>query len=1015
MWTDLFIKKPVLAVSINLLILLIGLSSIHRLNVRQYPKSDSAVLIVNTVYVGANADLVRGYITTPLERAIASADGIDYLDSSSAQSLSTIRVNLRLNYNVNDALTQVQSKINQVRNDLPPESESPVIEVQSKDSPFAAMYISFYSDRLEQNQITDFLTRVIQPKLSAVTGVQKAEILGDRTFAMRVWMKPDQMASLNISPAEVRAALSANNSLSAVGNTKGAYIQVNLTANTDLKTKEEFENLVIRADKGNIIRLKEIASIELGAQNYEQDVRFGGKKATFMGIYVLPNSNSLDVIQSIRKLFPELKKTLPSGLMADISYDSTTYISDALHEVFKTLGETILIVIIVIYLFIGSLRSVLIPLVAIPLSLVGSCALMLALGFTLNLLTILAIVLAVGLVVDDAIVMLENIERHISKGMNPFDAALKGARELFTPTIAMTITLAAVYAPLGFQGGLTGALFKEFAFTLSSSVVISGIVALTLSPMMSSKLLHSQKEIKGFEKFLSDFFEKLKSKYMGLLKGTIRYRPVTLFASLVLSLLVIPFYLFSFRELAPKEDQGVVFGIIQAPPNASLDQTMLYASQLNDIYSKIPEWNQTFQIIGPSGGFSGMVVKPWGERNRTTTKIAEVAPPLFNSLSGIQTIITTPDPLPGGSDFPVEFMLTTTSESIQLVEYANALVGAAFQSGKFIFADTDIKFDLPQSRIILDRDKISSMGLTLQQVSGELGSMFGGNYVNRFSIQGRSYKVIPQIERSERLNPEQIKEIYIRGAEGNLIPLSTFATIENSVEPRQLHRFQQQNTAKIYGVPRPGVTLDQALEVLEKKSKEILPNGFNIDYSGGSRQLRSEGNSLLETFVLAIFLIYLVLAAQFESFRDPLIILLGSVPLALAGAMLFVFLGIQHSTINIYTQVGLITLVGLVAKNGILIVEFANKLQEEGLSQMEAVIEASATRLRPILMTSAATVFGHLPLVFVTGAGAAARNNIGIVLVTGMTIGTIFTLFIVPSIYLLLGANRTPQKIATPE
>lgn len=1010
MFTDLFIKKPVLAISVNLLILLIGLSSIHQLNVRQYPRSDSAVIIVNTAYIGANAELVRGFITTPLERAIASADGIDYLESSSTQNMSTIRVNLQLNYNVNDALTQVQSKINQVRNDLPPEAEAPIIEVQSKDTPFASMYISFYSETLNQNQITDYLTRVIQPKLSAVAGVQRAEILGDRTFAMRVWLKPDAMASLGVSPLEVRSALSANNSLAAIGSTKGSYIQVNLTANTDLKTKEEFENLVVRQDQGTIIRLKEVATIELGAQSYDQDVRFGGKKATFIGVYVLPNSNSLDVIQAIRDLFPEIKSSLPSGLQADISYDSTAYIRDSLREVFKTLSETVLIVIVVIYLFIGSLRSVLVPLVAIPLSLVGACALMLALGFTLNLLTILAIVLAVGLVVDDAIVMLENVERHISEGLPPIDAAIKGARELLTPTIAMTITLATVYAPIGFQGGLTGALFKEFAFTLSASVLISGVVALTLSPMMSAKLLHSQKEIKGFEKFLVDFFERLKSFYKIILEDTLRHRPVTIFASIVLSLLVIPLILFSFRELAPKEDQGVVFGIIQAPPNASIDQTMLYASQLNEVYSQFPEWAQTFQIIGPTGGFSGMVVKPWGERKRTTIKIAEEAPPAFQHLTGIQTIITTPEPLPGGSDFPVEVMLTTTSDSYQLVDYATQLVGAAFMSGKFIFADTDIKFDVPQTKIILDRDKIASMGLNLQQVSAELGSMLGGNYVNRFSIQGRSYKVIPQVERTERLNPDQIQDFYIRGSEGKLIPISTFSKLENSVEPRQLNRFQQQNSAKIYGVPRPGVTLDQALKVLEAKGKEILPNGFNIDYAGGSRQLRSEGNTFIFTFLLSICLIYLVLAAQFESFRDPFIILLGSVPLALTGAMLFVFVGVKGSTINIYTQVGLITLVGLVAKNGILIVEFANKLQEEGLSKLDAVREAAATRLRPILMTSAATVIGHMPLVFVTGAGAAARNNIGIVLVTGMTIGTLFTLLIVPSIYMLLGTDHKGQK-----
>lgn len=1013
--TDLFIRKPILAISINLLILLIGISSIQKLNVRQYPRSDSAVIVITTAYIGANADLVRGYITTPLERAISSAEGIDYLESASRQGLSTIKVNLQLNYKPNDALTQIQSKIAQVRNELPPEAENSVINVQSKDTSFASMYISFYSDKLDENQITDYLTRVVQPKLSVVPGVQRAEILGDRTFAMRIWLKPDRMASLGLSATEVRAALSGNNALSAVGNTKGSYIQVNLTANTDLKNKTEFENLIVQEKNGTIIRLKEIADVELGAQSYEEDVRFGGKKATFMGIYVLPNANALDVIKGVRTIFPEIQKSLPTGISGSISYDSTKYISDSIHEVIKTLTETVLIVIVVIYLFIGSIRSVLVPLVAIPLSLVGACSLMLILGFTLNLLTLLAIVLAVGLVVDDAIVMLENVERHISEGKSPIDAAIIGARELLGPTISMTITLATVYAPIGFQGGLTGSLFREFAFALSGAVVISGVVALTLSPMMSSFLLHSNKEIHGFEKWLNLFFEKVKKIYRSILKETLVSYRLTLFVGLIVGLLWIPFYLFSKKELAPAEDQGVVFGIVQASPNASLDQTTLYSNSINDRFSQFPECDQTFQIIGPNGGFSGMVLKPWTERHRTAQQLTQEAMVKFSDLSGIQFIAVTPPALPGGSDFPVEFIISSTDEPRLLLDYAHQLVGKAFQSGLFMFADSDLKFDIPQTEIVFDRNKVASMGLNLQQVSADLGAMLGGDYVNRFSIQGRSYKVIPQIKRSQRLNPEQIKNLYVRGPEGKLVSLSTFATLKNSVEPRQLNRFQQLNSVKIYGPMIPGITLDQALTYLEKEARKILPSEYSIDYSGESRQLRQEGSSLAQTFILAILLIYLVLAAQFESFRDPFIIILGSVPLALSGALVFVFLEVKGSTINIYTQVGLITLVGLVAKNGILIVEFANKLQEEGLSKLDAVREAASTRLRPILMTSAATVFGHLPLVFVTGAGAAARNNIGIVLVTGMTIGTIFTLFIVPSIYLLLGANRTPKKIAAQE
>lgn len=1015
-WTDIFIKRPVLAICVNVLILLVGIQAVRQLSVRQYPRSDSAAITITTAYVGASADLVQGFVTTPLERAIAAADGIDYLESSSKQGMSTITARLRLNFNVNDALTQIQSKVAQVRNDLPPEAEAPVLNVENKDSQFAAMYLSFSSKDFKENQITDYLTRVVQPKLSAIKGVQRADILGNRTFAMRIWLKPDRMSALNISPADVNRALSSNNALAAIGNTKGSMIQVNLTANTDLRTPKEFEDLVVKESKGTLIRVRDIADVALGAETYDDQVQFTGKTATFMGIFALPNANVLEVTEAVRQIFPELQAGLPSGLQGDIAYDSTAYINDSIHEVIKTLTETILIVIVVIYLFLGSFRSVLVPVMAIPLSLLGACALMLVMGFTINLLTLLAIVLAVGLVVDDAIVMLENVERHIQEGLKPVAAALKGARELVGPTIAMTITLAAVYAPIGFQGGLTGALFKEFAFTLAGAVVISGFVALTLSPMMSSRLLHDGEHETKYQKLLNRFFDRLRLAYRRRLDGVLKYAPVTLTLAVLIMLLSVPFYLFSMKELAPMEDQGVVFSIIQAQPNASLDQTLLFAGKVEETFRNFPERNQTFQITNPSGGFAGMIAKPWSQRSRTVMQIQQEANVSLSAIPGIRAIPITPAPLPGGSDFPVEFVITSTDSPSRIVEFSNELVNRAFASGLFIFADSDLKYDLPQAEVVLDRDKIAAMGLNLGQISNDLGALLGGNYVNRFSIQGRSYKVIPQAKRQERLNPSQLGAVYVTGPNNQLVPLSGFASIKETVEPRQLNRFQQLNSAKIQAVLVPGTTLDQGLKFLEDESKKLLPPGFSHDYAGESRQLRVEGSAFMTTFVLAAILIYLVLAAQFESFRDPFIILFGSVPLALAGALLFVFLGVKGTTINIYTQVGLITLVGLVSKNGILIVEFANSLREQGMSKWDAILEASATRLRPILMTSVATVVGHAPLMFVTGAGAAARNNIGIVVVSGMAIGTIFTLFVVPAIYLVISSNgsRVPHDHSHP-
>ena len=1018
-FTDLFIKRPVLAICVNLVILIAGLQAIRSLSVRQYPRSDIAEVQVSTVYVGANADLVRGFITTPLERVIASADGIDYMESTSSQGISTIDVHLKLNYDTNAALTQIQAKVAQVRNDLPPEAQAPVIDLQTSDNQFAAMYIGFSSKDLDQNQITDYLTRVVQPKLTAISGVQRADILGGRTFAMRIWLKPDQMAARGVSPSDVRDALSKNNYLSALGSTKGSAVSVNLVANTNLRTADDFRQMVIKQQNGVVVRLGEIADVVLGAENYDSDVRFNGESATFMGIWVLPTSNSLDVIKQVREALPAIGAQLPQGMKLGIPYDSTEYIQDAINEVLHTLTETLLIVVVVIFLFLGSFRSVLIPVIAIPISLIGAVFLMLLAGFTINLLTLLAIVLSVGLVVDDAIVMVENVERHLHMGKAPFRAAIDAARELVGPIIAMTITLAAVYTPVAIQGGLTGALFREFAFTLAGAVIVSGFVALTLSPMMGSKLLRQGDTERGFAGIVNRQFEHVRNLYARLLSGTLRYRPVVLTLWVIVALLMIPFYMFSQRELAPAEDQGIVFSIIQSPANSTLDQTNLFTKQVYDVFHSIPESASIFQITQPTGGFGGMVTKPWSERKKTAQQLlVQVSGPL-SEIPGIRVIPLTPSPLPGGGTFPVDFVIQSSAEPQQVSELATQLVQKAMASGMFIFADTDVKFDQPQTEVVFDRDKIRSQGVDMSQAGQDLSTLLGGNYVNRFSIQGQSYKVIPQVKREERLTPDQLGHMYVKGSNNQLVPLSTFATLKTTTQPRSLNKFQQLNAVRIQGVIPPPVPLDKALTFLETQAKQMLPQGFTFDYAGESRQLRVEGSKFLGTFLLSGVLIYLVLAAQFESFRDPFIILAGSVPLAISGALTFSFLG--FTTLNIYSQVGLITLVGLVSKNGILIVEFANHLQERGHSKLEAVTEAAATRLRPILMTTAATVFGHLPLVFATGPGAGARNSIGIMLVSGMIIGTAFTLFVVPSIYMLVAKRHVamvdsePTEVVLPE
>ena len=1014
-FTDLFVKRPVVSIVVSLLILIAGLQAIRGLSVRQYPRSDNATVTVTTPYVGASAELVRGFITTELERAIGGADGIDYIASQSLPGVSIINAQLELNYDPIKALSEITSKVNQVRGNLPPEAEAPSINVESADSEFASAYLAFKSDILEPNQVTDFLARVVQPRLSALEGVQRADILGGREFAMRIWLDPTKLAAYGVSPSEVRAALGANNYLAALGQTKGSLVAANLSADTDISTVEDFEKLVLRGEGDSVIRLGDVATVELGSQDNDTVVRALGEEAIFMGIFPLPNANTLDVMELVRADLADIQSTLPSGMTAEVAYDASEYIATSIFEVGKTMAETLAIVMLVIFLFLGNFRSVLIPIAAIPISLIGAVFLMQLFGFSINLLTLLAIVLAVGLVVDDAIVVVENVERHISEGLGRVEAAMLGARELVGPVIAMTATLVAVYLPIGLQGGLTGSLFREFAFTLAGAVTISGVVALTLSPMMSAALLREGDHERGFTGRVNRAFDRVRRGYARGLDATLRARPAVYVVWITISLLCIPMFIMSPKELAPTEDQGIIFGIIDASANSTIEAASGWSLLADETFRDVEETDFTFQLTNPQGGFGGMALEDWSERERTVFEIkAEVAAKL-NGISGLSMFPVTPPALPGGGQFPVEFLLASTEEPERILDYAQQLQGAAIQSGLFAFPPIiDTKIDKAESRLIIDRDRVADMGLTMQQVGADVGTLLGGQYVNRFNKDGRSYRVIPQAIRSERLNPDQLEDLYVSGPDGQMVQLGAIADVENRTVPRALNRFQQLNAVKLSGVTI--ATLDEALTFLEDTAAGIVPANYSIDYTGESRQLRLEGNKFLPAFILAVVLIYLTLAAQFNSFRDPLVILAGSVPLAMFGALIFTFLKMPNpelpywtnsftTTLNIYSQVGLVTLIGLVAKNGILVVEFAKQMQQKGLNKLAAIRSAATTRLRPILMTTVATVAGHFPLVLVTGAGAEARNSIGLTLVGGMAIGTLFTLFVIPSVYMLLARD----------
>ena len=1005
-WTDIFIRRPVLSLVVSALVLVFGLKAVGSLPVNQYPQTQNALVTITTAYYGADPETIAGFITQPLETAIAQSQGIDYLSSMSVSGLSTITATLKLNYDSNAALTQIQTQISSVKNQLPPQAQQPVLTVQIGQST-AAMYMGFYSDDIPNNAITDYLLRVVKPKLDSVDGVQNAEITGGRKFALRAWLDREKMAGLGVGADDVYSAMAANNYLSAVGSTKGDMVAVDLVAGTDLHTLDEFRKLVIKKDGINIVYLDQVATVSMGSEDYNTNVAFSGKKSVFIAIKVAPQANLLDVAARVRAAVPDIQQQLPTGMSGKIVYDSTKFITTSIDEVVATLLEALLIVTVVIYLFLGSARAVAVPVIAMPLSLIGTFFLMQVLGYSINLLTLLALVLAIGLVVDDAIIVVENVDRHMKEGKSPLEASLIAARELGGPILAMTIVLIAVYIPIGFQGGLTGALFTEFAFTLASAVAVSGLIALTLSPMMCSRIFTEEQEASPFVQKIDRIFEKVHHSYQTTLRELLSTWQVIIVMGVILLGGVAYLYATARAELAPTEDQGIVLMQASGPPNSTVNQMQTYADQIYQISAAEPEHEQMFQITSPTSSFGGVLLKDWDQRSRNATKFQEDMQSKWNTIAGARVAAFQFPALPGAQGLPVQVVINTTESYEQLNEVSQAVLDKARRSGNFFFVDSDLKIDKPQDVLVIDREKVAALGMTQQQVGSALSAALGGGYVNYFSVAGRSYRVIPQVKQVDRLNPDQILDYYIRTPSGQMIQARTIASIKQKVVPQSINHFQQLNSATISGVSTPFISQADLLEFMRQTLKEVAPSGYTMDYAGPSRQFMAESGGFLVTMFFAILIVFLVLAAQFESFRDPIVILV-SVPLALFGALIFINLG--FTTLNVYTQVGLVTLMGLISKHGILIVEFANELQEAGRSKLDAIVEASSVRLRPILMTTAAMVLGVVPLVIASGAGAAGRQSMGIVIFTGLSIGTLFTLFVVPAMYLFIGADHHQKK-----
>src|SRR5215468_660574 len=1003
-FTDIFIRKPVLAIVVSSLIFVLGLRALIELPVRQYPQTQNAVVTITTAYYGADAQTIAGFITQPLEQAIAQAQGIDYLSSTSTTGVSTITATLQLNYDANRALTEIQTQVTSVRNQLPPQAQQPVLTIAVGET-IDAMYMGFRSDVLPANSITDYLARVVKPRLDALQGVQTAEILGGRRFALRAWLNPAQLAAHGVTASDVFQALGTNNYLAAVGTTKGQMVSVDLTANTALHTVEEFKQLAVKQRNGAIVRLQDVATVVLGAEDYDSNVAFSGKLAVFIGVKVAPDANLLGVAQRVRAALPDIQSQLPRGLQGTIVYDSTGFVTSSIREVVKTLIEALLIVTGVIFVFLGSLRAVIIPVIAMPLSLIGTFFVMLALGYSMNLLTLLALVLAIGLVVDDAIIVVENVDRHMKEeGKSPLEASLLAARELGGPILAMTVVLVAVYVPIGFQKGLNGALFTEFAFTLAGAVTVSAVIALTLSPMMCSRFFSSEQESGRFVQAIDRVFNRVRNRYERLLASALSTWSVIVVMGLMLFGATILLGMTAKSELAPEEDQGFLFYQLKASPNATAQQMLGYTEQMFGIGTRLPEYAMLFQITTPGAGYGGMLFKPWDERKRDATELQKVLQGKWSTIAGGQIFVFSLPPLPGAQGAPVQVVINTTEPFENLNEVAQAVLNKARDSGKFYFIDTDLKIDKPQSTVVVDRDLVSTLGLTQQDVGGALGAALGGGYVNYFSIAGRSYKVIPQVLQAHRLNPDQVLDYYVHSGNGTLIPARTIASLKTSTVPETIAHFQQLNAATIGGVS--GASEADALKFLRNTLKQVAPTGYNADYSGESRQFMRGAGSFGQTLLLAVIIVFLALAAQFNSLRDPVVILV-SVPMALFGALIFVNL---ISSLNIYTQVGLVTLMGLVSKHGILIVQFANESQRAGMSKADAIEHAAGVRLRPILMTTAAMVLGVIPLVIASGAGAAGRFAMGLVISTGLAIGTLFTLFVVPAFYMLLAADHHAER-----
>ena len=1010
-FTDRFIDRPVLASVVSLLILVIGLRALASLEVRQYPETKDTVVTVTTRYPGAGSGLVKSFITTPLQQAIAEADGIDYLSSSSIQGVSTIEAHMELNYDPKDAVAEIQAKVASQRNVLPAEAEDPVIDAVTGD-PTALMYMAFFSETMGLSQITDYLLRVVQPQLQAVPGVAKAQLIGNKTFAMRLWLDPRRMAALGVTATDLEEVLRRNNYLAGVGKLKDRYFAVDLSATTDVSEVEDFRDLVVISD-GTLVRLQDVANVELGAEDYETTTLYKGIPAIFVGIEQAPGENPLSVARRVHELLPEVRAQLPEGLEVHIPYDASVFIRDSIEEVFKTLVEAVLIVLVVIFLSLGSFRAALVPAVAVPLSLIGGAFLMLAMGFSINLLTLLAMVLAIGLVVDDAIVVVENVHRHIERGETRTRAAIRGARELAVPVIAMTTTLVAVYAPIGFMGGLVGTLFTEFAFSLAAAVLISGVVALTLSPMLSGRVLRPAGEEGRFERGVGGFFRWLAEGYRRSLRWVLEYpSAVLLFAAVVLGAIWVLFAT-SQRELAPTEDQSILFFQALAPQTATVEYNRVYADQIVEIFESVPEYQESFVLVGfagdPSVTFGGFKMKSTRERERSQMEVQPELQGKLEAVAGLQVAAFPRPSLPGaGSGLPMQFAIVSDAGYEELDRAADELIGRGMGSGKFQFLRKSVEFSRPKTNILIDRDRAGDLGIGMREIGRSLAIMLGDGYVNRFSLEERSYEVIPQVSRESRLDPSRLEDYYLRSGSGELVPLGSLVTFEDSVEPSKRTQLEQLNSVTVEGVMAPGVPLGDALAYLEQEAREVLPRGFSWDYTGESRQYARQGSALAITFFMSLLVIYLVLAAQFESWRDPLVILV-SVPMSIFGAMAFLALGL--ASLNIYTQVGLITLIGLIAKNGILIVEFANQLREqEGLGKREAVERASGIRLRPILMTTVSMVVAMVPLLIASGPGAVSRFHIGLVIATGLGIGTLFTLYVVPAFYLLLSPSAARAR-----